>query len=87
MNTAYYDLIKNKNGLPVNDIFGSVFDPNCIQNLKKNIDNTGTDIDRYGITIAHLNHYSQIFIFACNRSHPLKKVPPFPITLPFLFIS
>lgn len=44
MDTAYYDHILNKKGLFGNDIFGTVFDPNCIQNLKKIIDSTGADI-------------------------------------------
>ena len=44
MDTAYYDHILNKNGLPESDKYGVVFDPNCIKNLKAIIDNTGADI-------------------------------------------
>lgn len=44
MDTAYYDHILSKNGLPECDKFGVVFDPDCIKNLKYIIDNTGADI-------------------------------------------
>lgn len=44
MDTSYYDLILHKNGLPGNDPFGTVFDPNCVLNLKEIIDKTGADI-------------------------------------------
>ena len=44
MDTAYYDHILNKNGLPECDKYGAIFDPNCIKNLKAIIDNTGADI-------------------------------------------
>lgn len=44
MDTAYYDHILNKNGLPEADKYGVVFDPDCINNLKTIIDNTGADI-------------------------------------------
>lgn len=44
MDTAYYDHILSKNGLPEYDKFGVVFDPDCIKNLKYIIDNTGADI-------------------------------------------
>lgn len=44
MDTAYYDHILSKNRLPETDKYGIVFDPNCIQNLKYIIDNTGADI-------------------------------------------
>ena len=44
MDTAYYDLILRKNGLPEKDNYGVLFDPNCIKNLKHIIDNTGADI-------------------------------------------
>ena len=44
MDTAYYDHVLNKNGLPGNDLFGTVFDPNCVKNLKHIIDQTGADI-------------------------------------------
>lgn len=44
MDTAYYDHILSKKGLPECDKFGVVFDPDCIKNLKYIIDNTGADI-------------------------------------------
>jgi hypothetical protein len=43
MDTAYYDHILSKKGLPECDKFGVVFDPDCIKNLKYIIDNTGAD--------------------------------------------
>ena len=33
-----------RKGLPANDSFGAVFDPNCVLNLKKIIEETGADI-------------------------------------------
>lgn len=44
MDTAYYDYILSKNGLPGSDEYGCVFDPNCVKNLKHIIDETGADI-------------------------------------------
>ena len=44
MDTAYYDHVLSKEGLSGNDSFGSVFDPNCVKNLKEIIDKTGADI-------------------------------------------
>lgn len=44
MDTAYYDHILSKDGKPGNDEYGTVFDPYCIQNLKRIIDETGADI-------------------------------------------
>ena len=44
MDTAYYDHILSKKGLPGNDRYGCIFDPDCIKNLKAIIDNTGADI-------------------------------------------
>lgn len=44
MDTSYYDLILHKNGQSENDSFGTVFDPNCVRNLKEIIDKTGADI-------------------------------------------
>ena len=44
MDTAYYDHILSKEGLPENDYYGTVFDPDCVQNLKEIIDKTGADI-------------------------------------------
>ena len=44
MDTAYYDHILSKEGLPGNDSFGIVFDPICVRNLKEIIDKTGADI-------------------------------------------
>ena len=44
MDTAYYDHVLSKLRLLGNDTFGTVFDPNCVQNLKKIIDKTGADI-------------------------------------------
>ena len=34
MDTAYYDHILSKEGLPGSDAFGIVFDPKCVRNLK-----------------------------------------------------
>ena len=44
MDTAYYDHVLSKKGLPGNDSFGTVFDPNCVENLKRIIDETSADI-------------------------------------------
>ena len=44
MDTAYYDHMLSKQGLPDNDLYGTVFDPNCVHNLRRIIDNTGADI-------------------------------------------
>lgn len=44
MDTAYYDHILSKDGLPCNDSFGVVFDPRCVSNLKEIIDRTGANI-------------------------------------------
>ena len=44
MDTAYYDHMLSKQGLPGNDHYGTVFDPNCVHNLRRIIDNTGADI-------------------------------------------
>ena len=44
MDTAYYDHMLSKQGLPGNDPYGTVFDPNCVHNLRRIIDNTGADI-------------------------------------------
>ena len=44
MDTAYYDHILSKKGLPGNDFYGTVFDPNCVRNLAKIIEKTGADI-------------------------------------------
>ena len=44
MDTAYYDHMLSKQGLPGNDPYGTVFDPTCVHNLRRIIDNTGADI-------------------------------------------
>ena len=44
MDTAYYDLVVTKEGLPEKDSYGTVFDPDCVRNLKEIIDETGADI-------------------------------------------
>lgn len=44
MDTAYYDHILSKEGLPSCDEYGAVFDPSCVMNLKHIIDQTGADI-------------------------------------------
>ena len=44
MDTAYYDHVLNKMGLAGSDTFGTVFDPECVRNLKYIIDMTGADI-------------------------------------------
>lgn len=44
MDTAYYDHVLSKEGRPGHDKYGTVFDPNCIRNLKYIIDHTGADI-------------------------------------------
>ena len=44
MDTAYYDHVLNEEGLPGNDSYGPVFDPDCVRNLKLIIDKTGADI-------------------------------------------
>ena len=44
MDTEYDDLVRSKEGMPFSDEYGILFDPNCVQNLKHIIDNTGADI-------------------------------------------
>jgi len=44
MDTAYYDHVLSKDGLPGSDEYGPVFDPSCVRNLKHIIDETGADI-------------------------------------------
>lgn len=44
MDTAYYDHVLSKEGLPESDSYGTVFDPECVRNLKVIIDKTGADI-------------------------------------------
>lgn len=44
MDTAYYDHILVKEGLPGNDVYGPVFDPECIRNLGYVIEKTEADI-------------------------------------------
>lgn len=44
MDTAYYDHIREKDGLPVRDEYGLIFDPECVRNLKEIINETGADI-------------------------------------------
>ncbi len=44
MGTVYYEHILSKEGLPGNDSFGTVFDPNCVENLKRIVDATGAVI-------------------------------------------
>ena len=44
MDTSYYDHILSKEGKPGNDEYGAVFDPYCIRNLKRIIEETEADI-------------------------------------------
>lgn len=44
MDTAYYDNYLNCMGLPEKDKYGVVFDPDCIANLRRIIDETGAVI-------------------------------------------
>ncbi|MCR4852660.1 MAG: hypothetical protein K5893_03620 [Prevotella sp.] len=44
MDTAYYGIILHKNDMPEHDKYGVVFDPDCIQNLKYIINQTGANI-------------------------------------------
>ena len=44
MDTAYYDHVLHKEGKPGNDMYGAIFDPYCVQNLKRIIDETGAHI-------------------------------------------
>lgn len=44
MDTAYYDLYLTKHGMEEKDRFGVVFDPDCVRNLGKIIEQTGADI-------------------------------------------
>ena len=44
MDTAYYDHVLHKEGKPGNDKYGTIFDPYCVQNLKRIIDETGAKI-------------------------------------------
>lgn len=44
MDTAYYDHVLNRAGLPGNDKYGVVFDPDCVKNLGYIVEQTGADI-------------------------------------------
>ena len=44
IDTGIYDNSLSKDGLPGNDSFGTVFDPNCVRNLAEIIEKTGADI-------------------------------------------
>lgn len=44
MDTAHYDTYLNYMGLPGNDKFGIVFDPDCVRNLARIIEATGAHI-------------------------------------------
>ena len=44
MDTGCYDHILSKKKLAGNDEYGTIFDPNCVRNLKYIIDKTGADI-------------------------------------------
>lgn len=44
LHTDYHDLVMFRKRLPEYDKFGSIFDPYCVENLKKIIDETGADI-------------------------------------------
>jgi len=44
MDTDYYNHSLEKEGLPGYDDYGTVFDPKCVQNLKRIIDETEADI-------------------------------------------
>lgn len=44
MDTEYYDHVLSETGKPISDIYGLLFDPECVENLKHIIDNTGADI-------------------------------------------
>ena len=52
MDTTYYGHVLAKEGKPGNDKYGTIFDPYCVQNLKRIIDETvdqGT-VPRSGMT-------------------------------------
>ena len=53
MDTAYYDHILSKEGLPENDAFGTVFDPYCIRNLARIIEKT----DAYIVVSSSWKHF------------------------------
>lgn len=44
MDTAYYNHVLNSQGLPECDEYGAVFDPDCVENLKYIIEQTGADL-------------------------------------------
>lgn len=44
MDTEYDELIRIKEGKPISDEHGILFDPNCVKNLKDIIDQTGAEI-------------------------------------------
>ncbi len=44
MDTAYYDMMLVKSGMPECDKYGPIFDPECINNLRTIIEKTGADI-------------------------------------------
>ena len=44
MDTSYFAHILSKKGMPCSDLYGTVFDPDCIKNLKEIIENTGANI-------------------------------------------
>ncbi len=44
MDTDYDYHIRHKEGLPYSDEYGTLFDPKCVENLRRIIDQTGADI-------------------------------------------
>ena len=44
MDTVNYNHYLSQQRLPGDDEFGTIFDPNCIQNLKRIVDETGAEI-------------------------------------------
>lgn len=44
MDTAYYDFVLAREGKPNRDAYGPIFDPKCVDYLRKIIDQTGASI-------------------------------------------
>jgi hypothetical protein len=79
MDTEYYDHILNKEGKPVYDEFGILFDPYCVKNLQHIIDKTGADIV-VSSSWKHMMGYQDFLIMWEDRGLPgfVTDVTPIP---------
>ena len=44
MDTSYYDFVLAREGKPSSDAYGPIFDPKCVDYLRRIIDQTGASI-------------------------------------------